>query len=93
MGENESRPFIDGTFNGVRVSCLVDMGASISVIAHSIFELIPNSSSLPSFPVSLSWRLSAETGNELELVWKYEFEVRILVRTFFCPFFVVKGMA
>ena len=33
------------------------------------------------------------TGNELELVGRYEFEVRILGRTFFCPFFVVKGMA
>ena len=83
----------DGTFNGVKASCLVDTGASISVIAHSIFELIPNTSSLPSFPVSPSWRLSAVTGNKLELVGKHEFEVRILGRTFFRPFFVVKGMA
>ena len=93
MGDSETRPFVDGVFNGVKASCLVDTGASILVIAHSIFELIPNSSSLPYFPVSPSWRVSAVTGNELELVGRYEFEVRILGRTFFCPFFVVKGMA
>ena len=91
VGNSDSQPFVDGTFNGVKESCLVDTGASILVIAHSIFELIPNSSSLPSFPVS--WPLSAVTGNDLELVGRYEFEVRILGRTFFCPFFVVKGMA
>ena len=72
VGDSESRPFVDGTFNGVKASCLVDTGASILVIAHSVFELIPNSSSLPSFPVSPSWRLSAVTGNELELVGRYE---------------------
>ena len=93
VGDSESRPFVDDTFNGVKASCLVDTDASILVIAHSIFELIPNSSSLPSFPVSPSWRLSAVTGNELELVGRYEFEVIILGRTFFRPFFVVKGMA
>ena len=93
VGNGESRPLVDGTFYGVKASCLVDMGTSILVIAHSIFELITNSSSLPSFPVSPSWRLSAMTGNELELVGRYEFKVRILGRTFFRPFFVVKGMA
>ena len=93
MGDSESRPFVDGTFNGVKASFLVDTGASISVIAHSIFELIPNSSSIPSFRVSPSWRLSAVTENELALVGRYESEVRILGRTFFRPFFVVKGMA
>ena len=39
-----------------------------------------------------AWRLSAVTGNKLELVGKYEFEVRILGRTFFRPFLVVIGM-
>ena len=92
-GEGRDTTICRWFFNSVKASCLVDTGASISVIAHSVFELIPNSSSLPSFPVSPAWRLSAVTRDELELVGNYLFEVRILGRTFFRPFFVVKGVA
>lgn len=48
------------------------------MIAHSVFDVIPNSLSLPSFRVSSAWQLSAVKGNELELVGKYQYEVRIL---------------
>ena len=88
MGREETRPFVDGFFNVVKASCWVDTGASILEITHSVFELIPNSSSLPSFPVLPDWRLNEITGNGLELVGNYQFEVRSYI---FSPILCAKS--
>ena len=81
------RPHVDGIFNGIKVSCLLDSGANISIVSEQFFNLIPNAQSLPSFPVPAGMSVSAATGNTLTVVGNFQFQFRFLGRDFTRPFF------
>ena len=89
----DNRPFLTGAFNGVKLKCLIDTGASVSCMSKLSFDAIPNHDSLESVPIPPSFRLSAATGHNFYLIGYYLFEFRVLGRVFTRPFFVIAGLS
>ena len=88
----DNRPFLTGTFNGVKLKCLIDTGASVSCMPKISFDAIPNHDYLESVPIPTGFRLSAATSHNFSLLGYYIFEFRVLDRVFTKPFFVISGL-
>ena len=52
----DNRPFLTGSFNGVKLKCLIDIGASVSCMSKLSFEAIPNHNSLELVPIPPGFR-------------------------------------
>ena len=89
----DNRPFLTGSFNGVKLKCLIDTGASVSCMSKLSFDAIPNHDSLESVQTLPGFRLSAATGHNFSLIVYYQFEFRVLGRDFTRPFFVIAGLS
>ena len=89
----DNRPFLTGAFNGVKLKCLIDTGASVSCMSKISFDAIPNHDFLKSVPIPPGFRLSAATGHKFSLIGYYLFEFLVLGRVFTRPFFVISGLS
>ena len=76
----DKRPHLKCEFEGVSVDCLVDTGASVSVISSSVFRRLPQHWNLKSVPVQPGFRLAGASGSVLQLVGCYEMTIRVLGR-------------
>ena len=84
----DNRPFLTGTFNGVKLKCLIDTVALVSCMSKISFDVIPNHDSLESVPIPLGFQLSEATRHNFSLVGYYLFEFRVLGRVFTRSFLI-----
>ena len=75
------------------MDCLVDTGASVSVISSSVFRRLPQHWNLKSVPIQPGFRLAGASGSVLQLVGCYEMTIRVLGRVVQRPFYVISGLS
>ena len=60
-------PFLAGSFNSVKVKCLIATGASVSCMSKQSFDTIPKHVLLESIPIPRGCQLSVATGHSFLL--------------------------
>jgi len=89
----DKRPHLKCDLEGIEINCLVDTGASVSVISSSVFRRLPNHWTLQKLPIPPGFRLSGASGSVLQLVGCYQLRMRVLGREIERPFYVISGLS
>jgi len=89
----DGRPFVDASFNGSVARCLVDTGASVSVMSDTFFRSIRDHWNFKSLPVQPEFRLSAASGHPMGVVGCFEITLTILDHVVTRPFYVITGLS
>ena len=90
-GKNK-RPSVKAKINEKAVQCLVDSGASISVVAEDALRSIWSHWNMFRLPMPKSLRVTGITGHRIQVVDYVLVEMEILGRTIRRPMLVVSGL-
>ena len=87
----DGRPFLTVRMNDRQIECLVDTGASVSVLASETFEKVFGMDSLPKEGQE-GPQVTSITGNPMSVRDYVEIEIQVLGRQLKRPFLVVDGL-
>ena len=88
----DKRPHVDVDFQGIKLKALVDTGAGMSVVTEQVVMRMPGRHNLQKVPIDPKLRLSSVSGQNLQIVARYSFTIKMLDRTIVRPFYVVRGL-
>ena len=90
--QHAKRPEVEADVNGQKLKCLVDTGASISVISEKYFNSLWQNWTLHRLPMPSSLRVTGITGHTIKIVDYVLLEMKVLGKTLRRPMLVVSGL-